>query len=258
MKIATYNVNGIRARISAITRWLKQEHPEILCLQETKVQDQDFPHATFEELGYVCTYRGEKSYNGVACLTKEPPERVFFGFGDKEEETRIMTFDVSGMTIVNTYVPQGLSIDSPKFEYKLSWLRRLGDFFRSRFKQEDLLAWVGDFNVAPEPKDVYDPQKLSGQVGFHPREHRALADVAAWGFVDVVRKHSPSEGIFTFWDYRIPKALERGVGWRIDHIWASPALASRSKASFVDVNPRKWEKPSDHTVVFAEFEVENL
>jgi exodeoxyribonuclease-3 len=228
-----------------------------LCLQETKVQDKDFPEAPFQEHGYHCTFCGQKAYNGVATLTRETPQSVFFGFedGESQEGTRMVSLSVSDVSVVNTYVPQGFSPDSEKFDYKISWLKRLARFFHARFKKNDQLIWIGDFNIAPEPRDVYDPEKLKGHVGFHPEEHKALADIKKWGFEDVVRKYEQSDKAYSFWDYRIPKAVDRGLGWRIDHIWTSEALAQASIASWIDVAPRRWDKPSDHTFVVAEFDV---
>jgi exodeoxyribonuclease-3 len=255
MKIATYNANGIRARLEVILAWLSRESPQVLCVQETKVQDVDFPREPFESSGYHCTFRGQKSYNGVAVLSKEPPEAVSYGFGDGEEseEPRLMAVTVGGIPIVNTYVPQGFSPESEKFQYKLAWFQRLQDYFSTHFDPGKPLLWTGDFNVAPEPADVYDPEKLSGSVGFHPEEHKQLAAVRAWGFVDVFRKHEPSADMYTFWDYRVPNAAKRGLGWRIDHIWATRPLADKSTRVWIDKEARLSAKPSDHTFLVAEF-----
>jgi len=257
MKIVTFNTNGIRARLPIILDWLAKESPDVLCLQETKVQDGDFPREPLEGLGYHCTFRGEKSYNGVATLSKIPPEKTSFGFGDGQarEEPRLVVVTIQDIPIVNTYVPQGYEPGSEKFQYKLHWFRRLLDYFSQHFHPDLPLLWAGDFNVAPEAIDVYDSNKLLGKVGFHPDEHKALSAVKAWGFVDVFRKHESEEKMYTFWDYRIPKALERGLGWRLDHIWATPCLASLSTGAWIDVRPRASHKPSDHTFVVAEFDM---
>ena len=255
MKIATFNANGIRARMHVILEWLSKESPDALCVQETKVQDVDFPSQPFEAMDYHCTFRGQKSYNGVAIISRESPDRVSFGFGDgdEKEEPRLVTATVGGIPVVNTYVPQGYAPDSEQFQYKLNWLRRLKDYFSKAFQADRPLLWVGDFNVAPEPIDVYDPRKLAGSVGFHPEEHKCLADVQAWGFVDVFRKHDSRDGMFTFWDYRIPNAAKRGLGWRVDHIWATKPLAEESTGAWIDTEPRLSHKPSDHTFLVAEF-----
>ena len=257
MKVATFNANGIRARLSIILEWLTKESPDVLCLQETKVKDEDFPRQPIEDLAYHCTFRGQKAYNGVAILSKRPPERVSFGFGDGDagEEPRLAMVSIQDIPIVNTYVPQGYAPDSEKFQYKLRWLRRLEDYFSEFFDPAVPLLWAGDFNVAPEPVDVYDAEKLFGSVGFHPKEHEVLAAVKAWGFVDVFRKHEPRDKMYSFWDYRIPQAVRRGLGWRIDHLWATPALAEKSTGAWIDMGPRLSHKPSDHTFVVAEFDV---
>jgi exodeoxyribonuclease-3 len=258
MKIASFNANGLRARMPVIVRWLNAEAPDVLAIQETKVQDADFPEAALAETGYRATYRGQKGYNGVAILTRAAPEAALFGFGDDDEfdaEPRLIGVKLGEVTVVNSYVPQGQSVDSDKFAYKLAWFDRIGRFFRERFDPNDRLIWVGDFNVAPAPIDVYDPQKLLGSVCYHPEEHRALAAVEKWGFVDVYRRHRPEDPTFTFWDYRIPNAIKRKIGWRIDHIWATRPAAELSTAAWIDVKPRTWEKPSDHTFIVAEFDL---
>jgi exodeoxyribonuclease-3 len=257
MKIASFNTNGIRARLSIIKEWLAREGPDVLCIQETKVQDKDFPKDAFEDLAYYCAFWGQKSFNGVAVLSKVPPAKVSLGFGDGDvtEEPRMITAYIKDIPIVNTYVPQGTAPDSDRFQYKLDWFQRLRGYFSKHFRPTEPLLWVGDFNVAPESIDVYDPEGLLGSIGFHPDEHKALSAVKSWGFVDVFRMHNPGEKAYTFWDYRVPHAFGRGLGWRVDHIWATPCLAEKSKKSWIDVAPRRLEKPSDHTFILAEFEV---
>lgn len=256
MKIASFNANGIRARLRVIGEWLEKEHPDMLCLQETKVPDKDFPQAEFNERNYQCVFKGEKSYNGVAILSKVPLQEVRFGFGDGSvtEEARIISAQAGPLVVVNTYVPQGVSPESEKFRFKLDFFVRLRDYFARFFDPSMPLVWVGDFNVAPEPIDVHDPAKLRGSVGFHPDEQEALGRLKAWGFVDVFRRHQPGGGAYTFWDYRVPHAVERGVGWRIDHIWATPAAAARSQRAWIDRSARLGPKPSDHTFIVAEFD----
>ena len=257
MKIASFNANGIRARLSIIKEWLEREGPDVLCIQETKVQDKDFPKDAFEDLAYYCAFWGQKSFNGVAVLSKVPPAKVSLGFGDGDvtEEPRMITAYIKDIPIVNTYVPQGTAPDSDRFQYKLDWFQRLRGYFSKHFQPTEPLLWVGDFNVAPEPIDVYDPEGLLGSIGFHPDEHKALSAVKSWGFVDMFRMHNPGNKAYTFWDYRVPHAFRRGLGWRVDHIWATPCLAEKSKRAWIDVAPRRLEKPSDHTFILAEFEV---
>ena len=257
MKIASFNANGIRARLSIIRDWLERERPDVVCIQETKVRDEDFPREPFEDLEYTCTFRGQKSYNGVATLSKTPPAQVRFGFGDGEiiDEPRMITAHINDLPVVNTYVPQGTAPDSERFQYKLNWFRRLHEYVSKHYQPGEPLIWVGDFNVAPEPIDVHDPEKLLGSIGYHPEEHKALAAAKAWGFADVFRLHHPNEKAYTFWDYRIPHAFRHGLGWRVDHIWATQCLADTCKRAWIDAAPRQLEKPSDHTFIVAEFEI---
>ncbi len=256
MKIASFNGNGIRARMPVLVRWLASEAPDIVCLQETKVQDADFPVSMLTEAGYQCACRGQKSYNGVAILSRAVPEQVDAGFGDEfDNEARLIAARFDGVWVVNTYIPQGQDPASGKFRYKLDWIARLGRFFSEGFQPADPLVWAGDFNVAPAPLDVYDPKTLLGSVCYHPDEHRALSAVEQWGFVDVYRRHRPKDPTFSFFDYRVPNALKRGIGWRIDHIWATEPMAEKSTRAWIDLGPRSWEKPSDHTFIVAEFDL---
>ncbi len=255
MKIATYNVNSVRARLSIIEKWVAEVRPDVLCLQETKVVDEDFPANELAAFGYQAAFKGEKSYNGVAILSRHRMENVRYGFDGKgnDEGSRILSARVLGVDIVNTYVPQGTSPDSENFRYKLGWLERLLGHFKKFYRPEDPLVWLGDFNVAPEPIDVHNPKRLLGHVGYHPDEHRALARVKAWGFVDIFRKHRPEPGLFSFWDYRVRDSVARGLGWRVDHIWGTETMAARSLDAIIDKGTRLWDKPSDHAPVIAEF-----
>ncbi len=257
MKAATFNANSVRARMPILIDWIEANSPDILCIQETKAQDKDFPEAEFSGLGYYVVFRGQKSYNGVAIASKEKPQDVSFGLDDggEPDEARLIRATVAGIPVVNTYVPQGRSLDSPFFQYKLEWFRRLRAYFDRHFSPDKPLLWTGDLNVAPEPKDVYDPQKLAGSVCFHPDEHKALEEVKEWGFVDVFRKHRPEAGLYSFWDYRMRDALGRNRGWRLDHILATRPLAEKSAGADIDIEPRRAERPSDHTFVTAEFKL---
>ena len=255
MKIASFNANSIRARLPIIVDWLAAQGPDVLCVQETKVQDPDFPQQIFQDQGYHCTFFGQKSYNGVAILTQRLPTAVVSGLQDdnRDEQARFLSVDIDGLTVVNTYIPPGQDPDAEQFQYKLTWFERHKAYFESNCDPGKPLLWVGDFNVAPEPIDVYDPDKLAGSVGYHPAERKALQAVMDWGFVDVYRRHNPDEQVYTFWDYRIPNAVKRGLGWRIDHICATRALADRSTSAWIDVAPRLLPRPSDHTFIVAEF-----
>jgi exodeoxyribonuclease-3 len=256
LKVATYNCNSIRARLELVLDWLQAEQPEILCLQETKTQDSEFPGQAFEERGYRAVFRGQKAQAGVAMLSRRELEGVTFGLDDGEEpdEPRLGRARVAGIALINTYVPQGRAVDSPHFQYKLHWLHRLRAFFVRHYSARESVLWVGDFNVAPGPLDVYDPKRLEKHVDFHPDARQALESTRQWGFVDVFRLHHPDEpGQYTFWDYRVPNALERDMGWRVDHIWATEPLARKSIGAWIDVDARRAKKPSDHTFVVAEF-----
>jgi exodeoxyribonuclease-3 len=256
LKVATYNANSIRSRLEVALEWLQRESPDILCLQETKVQDADFPAEPFREAGYHVIFRGQKAYAGVAIVSLEEPQKVAFGLDDggEPDEARLIRATIKGIPVVNSYVPQGRSPDSPHFQYKLEWLSRLRAFFDRHYMPQEPLLWMGDFNVAPEEIDVYEPKRLNKHVDFHPEARAALEEVRNWGFVDVFRLHHPDElGQYTFWDYRVPNALDRGMGWRVDHIWATEPLAGKSTGAWIDVEGRRAERPSDHTFLVAEF-----
>lgn len=257
MRIATFNCNSVRKRLPQILAWLDEEQPDVLALQETKVADPLFPEDAFTDAGWHVVFRGEKGYNGVAAVTREPPDEAHYGLedgDDGESEPRLVAVRLGKVHLVNTYVPQGADLDSPKFAFKLKWFDRLRTYFESRFDPDaDALAWVGDLNVAPTPDDVYDSKRVWPHV-CHCREViDAFEAVRSWGFEDVFRKHLPDSDIFTFWDYRARGSVERNRGWRIDHVLATPPLASRSRTCRVDVEARKADTPSDHTFVVAEF-----
>ena len=256
--VATYNCNSIRSRLPLVLRWVGAHRPDVLCLQETKVPDEEFPADAFREAGYFVVFRGKKGGAGVAIASIAEPRDVAFGLDDggPPDEERLIRATVAGIPIVNTYVPQGRSPDHPMFRYKLKWLARLRDYFDRHFSPREPLLWCGDFNVAPEEIDVHNPVRLRNHVDFHPEARAALERIREWGFVDVFRKHHPGEpGQYTFWDYRVPRALERNLGWRVDHIWATAPLAGKSVAAWIDREARRAEKPSDHTFLVAEFEL---
>jgi len=254
--VATINTNSVRSRLPIVLDWLQAKSPDALCMQETKTQDEFFPAEAFAEIGYRVVFRGQKAYSGVAIASKEEPEEVSFGLDDggEPDEARLVRAVYRGIPVVNTYVPQGTALDSPHFQYKLEWFRRLRAFFDRHYSSKKPLLWCGDLNVAPEPMDVHAPERLLGHVCFHPDVRKALRDVMAWGFVDVFRKYHPEPNHYTFWDYRVPNSVQRGLGWRVDHIMATRPLADRSVGAFIDVEPRLRPKPSDHTFVAAEFQ----
>jgi len=254
MKVASFNVNSLRARLSIVLEWLSEFQPDVLCTQETKVQDVDFPGDAFDEAGYKYVFKGQKSYNGIAIFSRSEISNVQFGFDDEpKDQPRLVKAEINGIVIVNTYIPQGYLPESEKFEYKLNWFNRLLTLFDKNFKPTDPVLWVGDFNVAPQPMDVYDPEGLLGHVCFHPDVHKALEKVMQWGFVDVFRMHCSEPNQYTFWDYRVRNSFKRNLGWRLDHIMATEPLAKKSTACYIDKEPRLAERPSDHTPIIAEF-----
>jgi exodeoxyribonuclease-3 len=257
-RIATFNVNSIRSRLPVLERWLKDNRVDCLCLQETKVEDGSFPAPFFEDLGYHVVFSGEKSYNGVAIASSLPPDEYGFGLDDGEEpsgKTRIAWCRFGDLRVVNAYVPQGKSIDHPDYPLKLRFFKRMEAFLRSMGVPKEPLVLVGDLNGAPTDIDVTHPENKRDHVCFHEDVREAFRSLCSTSLVDVFRKHRPGEGEFSFWDYRVKGALERNIGWRIDHILATVPLADRSVDSYSDREPRSWEKPSDHTVVVAEFEI---
>ena len=255
MKIATYNVNSIRQRLPIVLDWLTQNHPDVMCLQETKVQDPDFPVEAFRNAGYHSTYRGMKAYNGVATLTRSQPEQTMYGLceGPDSEDFRIIQTVVGGIPIVNCYVPQGYSISSDKYALKLAWFRRLRTYFEESLKAQEPAIWIGDLNVAPEPIDVYHPDKRVNDPDFHIDARTAYRETVSWGFIDVFRKLHPDRVQYTYWDF-FRNAFERNFGWRIDHILATGPLAARCRSAEVDMAARAVKGASDHTIVWAEFE----
>lgn len=258
LTIATYNVNSIRKRLSHVLMWLGRRQPDVLCLQETKVEDPAFPRAPFEAIGFHVVVCGMKSYNGVAVLSRWPIHCIRTGFGDGEEPddpTRLMHVVIRDLPILNVYAPQGFMIGSPKYAYKLEWFRRLRRYFARHLTPDRPAVVCGDLNVAPDPIDVHHPDKHTRHVCFHEDARRAYRETMAWGFVDVFRRRYPSRQQFTFWDYRQPCAVTANRGWRIDHILATPSLAERCSHVEVDLAPRLAAQPSDHTVVWAEFRV---
>jgi len=256
MKVASFNVNSLRARLPIVLSWLSQQKPDILCVQETKVQDVDFPADAFDESGYKYVFKGQKSYNGVAIFSRSQISNVQFGFEDEpKDEPRLIRADIKNISIVNTYVPQGYLPESEKFQYKLKWFERLLNYFDKNFKPGDAVIWVGDLNIAPEAIDIYDPVNLAGHVCYHPEVQNKLKEIMQWGFLDLFRMHCKEPGQYTFWDYRLRDSFRRNLGWRLDHVMATQPLAKRCTGCYIDKDPRLKERPSDHTPVVAEFEM---
>ena len=263
-EIATFNVNSVKSRIPVLMNWFDRDGaPDVLCLQETKCRDEDFPEYFFEDYYDFCNYRGMKSYNGVAIISKREPDEVSFGLGDEgeagreeSEAARVAFARFGKLFVLNTYIPQGKDIEHPDYAYKLRFIARVRALLERRCTPDDLVVWVGDLNVAPSEIDVANPKNKKNHVCFHEDVKRALASAMEWGLVDIFREHLPNEGEYTFWDYRIKDSLARNIGWRIDHVLGTRSAASLCRSVRVERELRALEKPSDHTAVTAEFDIE--
>lgn len=254
MQIVTWNVNSIRARKARAIAWLAAQRPDVVCLQETKVTDDAFPRAEFEALGYHVTVSGQRTYNGVAILSRAAPLDAVRQFDDGEEEgeARFLTASVEGIRVLCVYVPNGQVVGSDKFAYKLTWLSRLRRYLDRHCDPAGLLAVCGDLNVAPEPRDVHDPAAWEDTVLFHPRVRTALQELCAWGVVDAFRLHHSEGGLYSWWDYR-QLAFPRNQGLRIDHILVTQPLAACCTGARIDRETRKGQGASDHAPVVASF-----
>jgi exodeoxyribonuclease-3 len=254
VQIATWNVNSIRARQQRVLAWLAVQHPAILCLQETKVPDTAFPQADFEAAGYHVTAAGQRSYNGVALLTRASPADIVrqFGDGEEESEARFLSAIIEDVRIICVYVPNGRVVGSDYFNSKLAWLSRLRRYLDRHCDPATPLALCGDLNVAPEPRDVHDPAAWQQTVLFHPRARAALRTLCEWGLVDAVRLHHSEGELFSWWDYR-QLSFPRNHGLRIDHILVTSSLAARCSDAWIDREARKGPGASDHAPVIASF-----
>ena len=260
MKIATWNVNSVRTRLEHIVNWLQETSVDVLCLQETKVVDELFPRQELSALGYGAIVLGQKSYNGVALVSKVPLGQVNFGFasilgdsiGDLDEQKRVVSATIGDLTIVNLYVPNGSAVDSDKYVYKLRWLMALRDYLEKRLQETDRLLICGDFNVALEDIDIHNPKGREKMVMATDLERQAVRQaVLDFGLSDVFRKFSSEPEQFSWWDYRTG-AFRRNAGWRIDHIYLTSALYQQAIGCTIDLAPRRLTQPSDHTPVIVE------
>ncbi len=253
MKIAIWNVNSLRVRLDQVSDWLATHGPDVLCLQETKLTDADFPVERIRRAGYHANYVGQKTYNGVALLSRCAGVEVVVGFpGLDDTQKRTVAATYGKLRILNVYVPNGQEVGSEKYAYKLEWLQRLGKYVGQQLKQYPRLALLGDFNIAPEERDVHDPVLWEGSVLFSEKERAAFRDLLGLGLVDVFRKFEQPEKSYSWWDYRAG-AFRRNMGMRIDHILCSAVLAEACTACTIDKAPRRLERPSDHAPVVAQF-----
>ena len=254
MRIITWNVNSLRLRLPHVSQVLTQYRPSILALQETKVQDKDFPEAEIRALGYQSVYSGQKTFNGVALISQLPLEEVAFEFpGFPDPQKRLLAATVGGVRILNVYVPNGASLVSEKYHYKLSWLAALKEYVKEQLAIYPRLVLVGDFNIAPTDDDVHDPKVWEGKVLVSQRERDALQEILDLGLNDTFRLTVREEKEYSWWDYRAV-AFRRNLGLRIDLILASHELAKRYQHCYIDKEPRKLERPSDHTPVIVDFD----
>jgi exodeoxyribonuclease-3 len=254
MKLATWNVNSLKVRLPQVLQWLADNPVDVLCLQETKTTDDKFPVEAIQAAGYHVVFSGQKTYNGVAILSKHPITDVVKNnplFED--EQQRIIAATIEGVRVVCAYVPNGQSVESDKYQYKLKWLLALRDWLKLELQAHPNLAVLGDYNIAPEDRDVHDPVLWQGQVLVSELEREALQRLIDLGFKDAFRLFDQAEKLFSWWDYR-QMAFRRNMGLRIDHILLSGPLAARCSGCVIDKLPRKWEQPSDHTPVVATIE----
>jgi len=258
MKIATWNVNSMNVRKPHVIEWLQSQTPDILVLQEIKQLTEKFPSDDLREIGYHSFASGQKTYNGVAAIGTSPPADLVTDFPDFEDPQRRVlagTFTTAAgeLRVIDLYVPNGSEVGSEKYDYKLRWLASLTNFLKTELEQHENLVVLGDFNIAPADEDVHDPEKWGEAILCSPPEREALAALLDLGLTDVFRKFDQPEKIFSWWDYRAA-GFRRNAGLRIDLILTSAAMAKRCTASYVDKEPRAWERPSDHAPVVAEFD----
>lgn len=251
MKIATWNVNSLKVRLPHVLQWLQESPVDVLCIQETKLTDDKFPVAEIEAAGYHVAYTGQKTYNGVAILSRHAMTDVVKNnplFED--EQQRLISATIEGTRIICAYIPNGQALDSDKYQYKLKWLAALQQWLMAECKTYPNLALLGDYNIAPEDRDVHDPAAWVGQNLVSEPERTAFQQLLGLNLKDAFRMFEQADKLYSWWDYR-QMAFRRNMGLRIDHILLSPGLSARCSACVIDKAPRKWEQPSDHTPVVA-------
>jgi exodeoxyribonuclease-3 len=258
MRIATWNVNSLKARMPRVEEWLSYARPDVLCMQETKLADATFPHMAFSALGYESVHHGDGQWNGVAILSRVGIDKPSFGFVDPVEadsETRLVTASCGGVVVSSVYVPNGRSLDSEHYKYKLGWLAKLRHHLDVVASPAERVAVCGDFNIAPEDSDVWSPKAFVGSTHVSPAERDALRDLEAWGLLDAFRQRYPQDRLYSYWDYRAGDFHEHR-GMRIDLLLLSKPLADRVSWALVDRNARKGKLPSDHAPVFVDLDLE--
>ncbi|HJS39167.1 MAG TPA: exodeoxyribonuclease III [Burkholderiales bacterium] len=257
MKLATWNVNSIKVRLPQLLEWLAQARPDVVCLQELKTEESGYPREALEAAGYTSAVSGQKTYNGVAILSRTPPGDVAAGIpGFADDQKRVLAATVADLRVICVYCPNGQAVGSDKYEYKLRWFAALRDYLAKELAAHPRLAVAGDFNVAPEDRDVHDPKAWEGQVHVSAPERAAWRALIDLGLKDSFRLFAQPEKTFSWWDYRM-MAFRRNAGLRIDHVLLSAPLAGACTASTIDKAPRKLERPSDHAPVLAELGVES-
>ncbi|HEV7822002.1 MAG TPA: exodeoxyribonuclease III [Burkholderiales bacterium] len=255
MRVTTWNVNSLKVRLPQVLEWLKVHQPDVLCLQETKLEDPKFPVEEIRAAGYQVQFSGQKTYNGVAILSKAPATAALMGVpGFDDPQKRVLAATIDGVRVVCLYVPNGQTVESEKYRYKLDWLNRTQQWLIGELAANERLVVVGDFNIAPDERDVHDPKAWEGQVLFSAPERAAFQALLAIGLKDSFRLFEQQPASFTWWDYRM-NAFKRKMGLRIDHVLLSPRLADACNACLIDIEPRKNERPSDHAPVTADFAV---
>jgi exodeoxyribonuclease-3 len=254
MKIATWNVNSMNVRLPHVLEWLDASAPDVLVLQEIKQVTEKFPSDALAEVGYQSIANGQKTYNGVAVISRTEPADAVFEFPDFDDpQRRVLAATIDGVRVVDLYIPNGSEVGSEKYDYKLRWLASLQSFLQDELARHEKLVVLGDFNIAPADEDVYDAEKWGDAILCSPKEREALGKLIDLGLTDVFRKFEQPDKSFSWWDYRAA-GFRRNAGLRIDLILTSDAMTERCTASYVDKEPRAWERPSDHAPVIAEFE----
>lgn len=252
MKLATWNVNSLNVRLPHVLDWLRDNQPDVLCLQETKQEDSKFPYEILKEAGYEAIHIGQKTYNGVAILSRHPLSDIQQNIPNfSDDQQRVIAATINGIRIVCAYIPNGQAVDSDKYQYKMRWLNALTDWLRTELVMHPKLMLLGDYNIAPEDRDCHDPAAWAGQTLVSPAEREAFQKLTSLGLHDSFRLFEQSEKSFSWWDYRM-MGFRRNFGMRIDHILVSVALKTECKRAYIDKAPRKLERPSDHTPVVLE------